>query len=174
MDRETHRVLEPHRYYHRRQTKPTRTQQMSTDDMLTPGDVQNDEDPKRLDLESVDDDYEEWVVCDPVDRWEKNGMTCVVEEKKWYRKAADDEDAEEELMTESYIGVVEGPESIADATAERLNDVLEVDQPNGLVKRGRYVGFDTLHLQLVDGEEPDLADIRDEVEWVCEQLVMHG
>ncbi|AGM11674.1 hypothetical protein HCTV5_65 [Halovirus HCTV-5] len=148
---------------------------MDADDMITPEDTeQNDEDPKRLDLESVDDEYEEWVVCNPVDRWEKNGMTCVVEEKKWYRQAADDEDAEEELMTESYIGVVEGPESIADATAQRLNDVLEVDQPNGLVKRGRYVGFDTLHLQLVDGEEPSLEDIRDEVEWVCEQLVMHA
>lgn len=77
-------------------------------------------------------------------------------------------------MTESYIGVVEGPESVEDATSERLNDVLEVDQPNGLIKRGRYIGFDTLHLQLVDGEAPAVEDIRDEVEWVCEQLVMYA
>jgi len=146
---------------------------MDADDMITPEDT-DEQDTKRLDLESVDDDYDEWVICEPVDRWEKNGMTCVVEEKKWYRQPADDEDADEELMTESYIGVVEGPESVEDATAERLNDVLEVDQPNGLVKRGRYVGFDTLHLQLVEGDEPSLDDIRDEVEWVCEQLVMHG
>jgi len=150
---------------------------MDADDMITPEDVEqndDDEDPKRLDLESVDDEYEEWVICDPVDRWEKNGMKCVIEEKKWYRQPADDPDAEEELMTESYIGVVEGPENVEDATAERLNDVLEVDQPNGLIKRGRYIGFDTLHLQLVDGEAPTVEDIRDEVEWVCEQLVMHA
>ena len=129
--------------------------------------------PKRLYLESVDDDYDEWVICEPVERWEKNEMVCIIEEKRWYRRAADDPDADDELMTESYIGVVEGPESIEDASVERLNEVLEVDQPQGLVKRGRYVGFDTLHLQLVDGEEPSVADIRDEVEWVCEQLVMH-
>lgn len=146
---------------------------MEPDEMITPEDTEQ-EDTKRLDLESVDDDYEEWVVCEPVDRWEKNGMPCVIERKKWFRRAADDEDADEELMTESYIGVVEGPQSIEDATAERLNDVLEVDQPNGLVKRGRYIGFDTLHLQLVDGDEPTVDDIRDEVEWVCEQLVMHA
>lgn len=131
------------------------------------------DEPKRLDLESVDDDYDEWVICEPVDRWEKNDMECIIEEKHWYRRAADDPDADDELMTESYIGVVEGPENIEDASVERLNEVLEVDQPQGLVKRGRYVGFDTLHLQLVDGEEPSIADIRDEVEWVCEQLVMH-
>ena len=135
--------------------------------------LEQEDEPKRLDLESVDDDYDEWVVCEPVERWEKNEMECIIEEKRWYRRAADDPDADEELMTESYIGVVEGPESIEDASVERLNEVLEVDQPQGLVKRGRYVGFDTLHLQLVDGEEPSIADIRDEVEWVCEQLVMH-
>lgn len=132
----------------------------------------SNEDKKRLDLQNVDDDYDEWVICDPVDEWEKNGMRCVIEEKRWYRQEADDPDAEEELMTESYIGVVEGPESIKDATVERLNEILEVDQPQGLIKRNRYVGFDTLHLQLVEGEEPTIEDIRDEVEWVCEQLVM--
>lgn len=144
---------------------------MDTDDMITPNDTE-EENTKRLDLESVDDSYNEWVICEPVDRWEKNGMVCVIEEKRWYRRQANDDDAEEELMTESYIGVVEGPPSIEDVTAKRLNDVLEVDQPNGLIKRGRYVGFDTLHLQLVDGEEPSVDYIRDEVEWVCEQLVM--
>jgi hypothetical protein len=62
---------------------------MDTDDMITPEDT-DEQDTKRLDLESVDDDYDEWVICDPVDRWEKNGMTCVVEEKKWYRRPSDD------------------------------------------------------------------------------------
>lgn len=146
---------------------------MSADDMITPDEVEQNNEPKRLDLESVDDDYEEWVVCDPVDTWEKNGMECVLEEKRWYRRPADDPDADEELMTESYIGVVHGPEGIEDASVDTLNDVLEIDQPNGLVKRGRYVGFDTLHIQLVEGDEPDVDEIRDEVEWVCEQLVMH-
>ncbi|AGM11922.1 hypothetical protein DNAM5_60 [Haloarcula californiae tailed virus 1] len=151
-----------------------RQNRMSADDMITPEDVEQDgNDPKRLDLESVDDDYDEWVICDPVARWEKNGMTCVVEEKRWFRRPADDPDADEELMTESYIGVVNGPDGIEDVSVDRLNEILEVDQPNGLVKRGKYVGFDTLHLQLVEGDEPDVEEVKDETEWVCEQLVMH-
>lgn len=141
-------------------------------DMISGEDVENEKETKRLELESVDDDYEEWVICESVDRWEKNGMTCVIEEKRWYRRSRSGEDAEEELMTESYIGVVEGPESIESTSVERLNEVLEVDQPNGLIKRDCFVGFDTLHLQLVEGEDPEISDIRDEVEWVCEQLVM--
>jgi len=144
---------------------------------MEPEEMTNDDggqDTKRLDLESVDDDYDEWVICDPVDRWENNGMTCVIEEKRWFRRSADDPDAEEELMTESYIGVVQGPESVESVSVEKLNEVLEVDQPNGLIKRGRFVGFDTLHLQLVEGEEPEVEDIRDEVEWICEQLVMYS
>lgn len=145
---------------------------MNTDDMITPDDVEQDNDPKRLDLESVDEDYDEWVVCDPVDTWENNGMKCVLEEKKWYRRPVDDSYADEELMTESYIGVVHAPEGIEDVNVELLNDVLDIDQPNGLVKRGRYVGFDTLHAQLVEGEAPSVEQIRDEVDWVCEQLVM--
>ena len=145
---------------------------MNTDDMITPGDVEQDNNSKRLDLESVDDDYDEWVICDPVDTWENNGMQCVLEEKKWYRRPADDPDADEELMTESYIGVVHAPEAVEDLNVELLNDVLDIDQPNGLVKRGRYVGFDTLHVQLVEGEAPSVEQIRDEVDWVCEQLVM--
>jgi hypothetical protein len=129
-------------------------------------------DERRLDLESVDDEYEEWVICDPIREWEKNGMKCVVEKKYWYRKEVNNPDAEEELMTESMIGVVEGPDNLEDATVERLNEVLETDQPNGVVKRGSNIGFDTLHLQLVDGEDPTVADVVDETEWICEQLTM--
>jgi len=149
-----------------------RQNRMSADDMITPEDVEQDNNSKRLDLESVDDDYDEWVICDPVDTWENNGMQCVLEEKKWYRCPADDPDANEELMTESYIGVVHAPEAVEDLKVELLNDVLDIDQPNGLVKRGRYVGFDTLHVQLVEGEALSVEQIRDEVDWVCEQLVM--
>lgn len=127
---------------------------------------------KTFNLEQVDDDYDEWVVCEPVDAWEKNGMQVEVECKKWYRRDANNDDAEEELMTKSYIGVIYGPDTLNDVSAERINEVLDIDQPNGVVKRGSNLGFDSLHKQLVEGEDPEPQDVKDSVNWVCEQLYM--